>query len=97
LYLNEKKNIAYSGQVTNTWFWRTSSQKEIDYIEESDGSLKAFEFKWNPAAKYKIPRQFLEQYPEARFEVISPDNIDEFLLDNPDEFSNPGVPGAGFA
>lgn len=82
LVAERKKKIAYGGQVLNAWFWRTSSQKEIDYLEESDGSLRAFEFKWNPAAKYKIPRQFLEQYPEARFEVISPDNIDEFLLDD---------------
>ncbi|MDR0403863.1 MAG: ATP-binding protein [Treponema sp.] len=81
LVAERKKKIAYNREVTNTWFWRTSSQKEIDYIEESGGTLRAFEFKWNPSAKYKFPRQFMEQYPDTRFEVIGPDNIDEFLLD----------------
>jgi predicted AAA+ superfamily ATPase len=82
LVAERKKKIDYERQVVNTWFWRTSSQKEIDYIEESGGSLRAFEFKWNPSAKYKIPRQFMEQYPETCFKVIGPDNIDEFLLND---------------
>ncbi|MDR2143423.1 MAG: ATP-binding protein [Treponema sp.] len=81
LVAERKKKIGYSREVANTWFWRTSSQKEIDYIEESDGVLRAFEFKWNPSAAYRFPRQFLEQYPDARFAIISPDNADEFLLD----------------
>ncbi|MDR2210152.1 MAG: DUF4143 domain-containing protein [Spirochaetaceae bacterium] len=69
----------------NVWFWRTSSQKEIDYIdyiEESGGILRAFEFKWNPSAKYKFPRWFLEQYRDVSLEIINPDKAGEFLMDD---------------
>ncbi|WP_185140220.1 hypothetical protein [Proteiniphilum sp. X52] len=45
----------------NSWFWRTTNQKEIDYIEEGDGQTQAFEFKWNPSVKYKAPKQALRK------------------------------------
>lgn len=66
----------------NTWFWRTQQQKEIDLIEEADGCLKAFEFKWNPAKaqRTKVPDSFARAYPDAVFTVVSPDDIDKFLL-----------------
>ncbi|GHV43290.1 ATPase [Spirochaetia bacterium] len=80
LVSERKKKLAYEGQWKNTWFWRTVSQQEIDYLEEGDGVLRAFEFKWNPAAKYKKPRTFLEAYPGCSIDLVSPDNADEFLL-----------------
>lgn len=66
----------------NTWFWRTQQQKEIDLIEDADGRLSAFEFKWNPAKaqRAKVPDSFAKAYPDADFNVISPDKIDGFLL-----------------
>ncbi len=66
----------------NTWFWRTQQQKEIDLIEDADGRLSAFEFKWNPAKaqRAKVPDSFAKAYPDADFNVISPDEIDGFLL-----------------
>ena len=42
-----KKN-AYDRRYCNSWFWRTKTQTEVDYIEELDGKLHAFEFKWHP-------------------------------------------------
>jgi predicted AAA+ superfamily ATPase len=80
LISERKKKLAYSHLWKNTWFWRTVSQQEIDYLEEGDGVLQAFEFKWNPGAKYKKPRTFLEAYPECTITLITPDNADEFLL-----------------
>ncbi len=65
----------------NSWFWRTQQQKEIDLIEEENGSLRAFEFKWNPAkAKVKQPESFAKAYPDTPFLVVTPDNVDEILL-----------------
>lgn len=75
------KRNAYSGSYCNYWFWRTQQQKEIDYIEEEDGQISTYEFKWNPAAKYKYPQQFIAAYPGSTFQVISRANIEEFLLD----------------
>lgn len=64
----------------NRFFWRTSTQQEIDYIEEREGKLFAFEFKWNAKAKFKIPSAFMESYPDSNVKVINQENINEFLL-----------------
>lgn len=74
------KKLSYDSIWRNTWFWRTRDQKEIDYIEEGDGQMFAYEFKWNPNAKHKVPRQFLENYPDSEFSVITPENMEDFLL-----------------
>ncbi len=66
---------------TSTWFWRTQQQKKIDLIEERDASLSAYEFKWNPSkANVKLPDSFAKAYPNASFQVITTDNVAEFLL-----------------
>ncbi|KAA6318516.1 hypothetical protein EZS27_031485 [termite gut metagenome] len=75
-----QKKLEYDNMWHNSWFWRTTDQKEIDYIEEGDGQIHAFEFKWNPSAKYKIPKKFLENYSRSTFFVVTPDNMEEFLL-----------------
>lgn len=74
------KKISYESIWCNSWFWRTTLQKEIDYIEEKDGQIAAYEFKWNPDAKHKTPKQFLAAYPNSTFQVIHQNNFDEFLL-----------------
>ncbi|MCK4921383.1 MAG: ATP-binding protein [Bacteroidales bacterium] len=74
------KYIQYSQKWLNTWYWRTKEQKEIDYIEEQDGVLSACEFKWNPEAKYKIPKLFLKTYKGSQFKMIHRDNFEDFLM-----------------
>ncbi|GHV73405.1 ATPase [Spirochaetia bacterium] len=80
LVSERKKKLEYERLVKNTWFWRTTDQKEIDYLEEGNGVITAYEFKWNPAAKYKTPKVFLEHYPQSSFAVITPDTLEGFLL-----------------
>ncbi|MFU8843726.1 MAG: ATP-binding protein [Bacteroidales bacterium] len=67
-------------RFVNTYFWRTYDQKEIDYIEESGGKLKAFEFKFNEKAKTKPPAEFLENYSDSSFQVIHQENFLNFFL-----------------
>ncbi|MDZ4148570.1 MAG: ATP-binding protein [Flavobacteriaceae bacterium] len=74
------KHLAYNQKWVNNWFWRTKDQKELDYIEEADGQINAYEFKWNTKAKAKIPKQFTTYYPDAEVEIINPSNFDTFLL-----------------
>ncbi len=62
----------------NYYFWRTYTQKEVDYIEERDGKLFAFEFKWN-ADKKKIPQEFLNTYGDSEFETINRENYWDFV------------------
>lgn len=71
---------AIQGRIVNSYFWRTNTQVEIDYIEESDGRIEAYEFKWNPKkANVKVPKSFSEAYPNATFKVITPDILHEFI------------------
>ena len=63
------KKQRYTKLFSNNYFWRTYDQKEVDFVEERDGRLYGFEFKWsNPTSK--TPDLWLETYPEASFEVI---------------------------
>jgi hypothetical protein len=64
----------------NSYFWRTKGQQEIDYVEESDGQLSAFEFKWNPQAKVRFPPIFMERYDVKEALAVHPDNFAEFLI-----------------
>jgi predicted AAA+ superfamily ATPase len=74
------KYIEHYDRYCNRYFWRNHKQKEIDYIEEYDGKLHAYEFKWNPRKQTTAPKDFAEAYPDAEFKVITPDNLYEFLL-----------------
>jgi uncharacterized protein len=61
------------------YFWRTYQQQEIDLIEECNGKIEAFEFKWNPTAKHKIPSEFIKTY-QTEITVIHRENFRSFLL-----------------
>ena len=72
-----KKNH-YARRLVNTYFWRTYEQKEIDYIEDIDGKLYAFEFTWDDGKK-KVPQTFLEAYPGSEYKKVTKRNLLEFL------------------
>lgn len=61
------------------FFWRTTQQQEIDYIEKTDTKLIAFEFKWNPNKKVKFSKVFTNAYPESQTHIISKNNYAFFL------------------
>lgn len=65
-----------------SWFWRTTQQQEIDYIEEYSDKIKAWEFKWNTNKKPRISKTFLKAYPNTHFEVVHPGNFYPFLSEN---------------
>jgi len=78
--VNERiKYTHYSNIRANRYFWRTQQQQEIDYIEERDGVLHAWEFKWTLPAKPKAPVTFTRAYPNNTFEVVSRNRFDFFL------------------
>ncbi len=74
------KRNHYSGTWVNSFFWRTAGKQEIDYIEEGNGKFFAYEFKWNPQAKVKFPKAFINSYPGTEFKIIHRDNVEEFLV-----------------
>ena len=73
------KYLAYQQKWVNNWYWRTTEQQEIDYVEEENGQLSAFEFKWNPKAKGSLPNSFRKTYPAATINRIHRENFETFL------------------
>jgi uncharacterized protein len=74
------KHQHYSGMIVNNYFWRTYDQQEIDLVEEREGNLFAFEFKWNDD-KVKIPAAWKNAYPGSEFKVITRHNYSDWLRD----------------
>jgi len=79
--LERIKLLSNTKKHANFYFWRTYDQKEIDFIEERNGKLHAFEFKFGDG---KIPRatkkEFLETYPQSGLKLINRENIEKFLV-----------------
>jgi|SRR3989339_1141530 len=79
LILERKKLLHYTKTYATQYFWRTYTGAELDYIEERDGLLHTFEFKFN-YKKSKIPQNFIDSYPNSSFETINKDNYLKFIL-----------------
>ena len=73
------KFMHYNGIYANRYFWRTHQQQEIDYIEDRDGILHAFEFKWKITTKPRAPLTFTKAYPNYQFEALTAGNYESFI------------------
>ena len=73
-----QKFLSFNRITANRFFWRTYTQKEIDYIEERGGSLYAYEMKYSGKSS-KVPAVFMENYPGSKFMEINKDNFLDFL------------------
>ena len=74
------KTNHYNGRYANYYFWRTTSQQEIDFVEERDGLLRLYEMKWNPKkSTAKAPAEFTKAYGQMPFTVVTPDNYIDIL------------------
>lgn len=80
LMAERMKKLEYDRSFAGKYFWRTTTKKEIDLIEEEDGEITAYEFKWNPSDAASCPKAFLAAYPQAKYKMVNPSNVDEFLL-----------------
>jgi len=68
----------YTGAYAHNYFWRTRQQQEVDYVEEKDGNITAWEFKWRPQGA-KISSTFLNAY-NATAKIIHRENFREFIM-----------------
>ena len=82
------KNHANGQRDVRAHFWRTTSQQEIDFLEEEDGILRAFEIKSSPV-RWKPPPSFLESYPGTPCQQVNRENWEDFLL-APESAANEG-------
>ena len=79
LFIERLKYRTYKNIYSNRYFWRTYSQQEIDLVEDRDGKLQAFEYKWSEKRKTQVPTEWKTTYPDASFSIVNPINYLEFI------------------
>jgi hypothetical protein len=80
LVSERRKYLIYHQQAVNSYFWRTTAQQEIDYLEEKNGEFSVWEFKWNAGTRHRFPLTFMNQYKPVDTGLVHPDNMEDFLL-----------------
>jgi predicted AAA+ superfamily ATPase len=79
LMVERRKANQYAGRGANAYFWRTYDQKELDYVEEREGRLFGYEFKWQGQVRGATQREFQAAYPGAEVTTITRENFTDFL------------------
>lgn len=74
LVSERRKFLHYHEFYGQSYFWRTR-ESEVDYVEEIDGDFYAYEFKWNPGSRGRIPTTFTKNYPVKSTEILHRDNF----------------------
>ena len=78
LVVERLKKQAYSKIYANNYFWRTWDQKEVDWVEEREGKLFGYEFKWKKKF-LKSSSAWTKNYPDATLEIIDNENYLAFV------------------
>lgn len=80
LVIERIKRNEYQKHYCNSYFWRTYTGAELDYIEEYGGKLHGYEFKYSKTSK--APQSWIETYKQekASFYCVNKDNFLQFLL-----------------
>ena len=79
LVTERRKALSWNNSWASTWFWRLRTGAELDYVEEEDGRLHGYEFKYGR----KSPRQplsWMETYAEADYTIINRKNWTDFTV-----------------
>ncbi|TSA25097.1 ATP-binding protein [bacterium] len=79
LVVERLKYYKFNNIDAKMYFWRTRSNAEIDLIEEKDGALSAYEFKWSPGKRPRIPLAFEKAYPNCKSHIINQENYLDFV------------------
>ncbi|MCX7120323.1 MAG: DUF4143 domain-containing protein [Gammaproteobacteria bacterium] len=80
LMMERIKKQSYQQTSVNRYFWRTWDKEEIDLIEDRNGQLFAYEFKWK-AQNIKPPIEWVENYPDAHFDVVHEKSYFDFVCE----------------
>jgi hypothetical protein len=78
LVSERRKYLIYKNSASSQYFWRTKQQQEVDYVEEENGKILGFEFKWNPKQSKKLPITFTNMYKSIN-QCITRENFREFV------------------
>ncbi|WNJ16807.1 ATP-binding protein [Pontibacter sp. G13] len=73
------KQNAYKLSLAKGYFWRTTQQQEVDYVEEVAQKIFGYEFKWNPSKKPSFPKMFVEKY-KSENQIVNRSNFRKFVV-----------------
>ncbi len=79
LIVERIKTQSYRLERANRYFWRTYTGAELDYIEERNGVLSGFEFKFSTKTA-KAPQTWLDTYQNSTFQTVNREGYLGFLL-----------------
>jgi len=80
MFAEKLKANAYKNKGVAIYFWRTYAGQEIDLIEEGQGNLSGYEFKWSAKIKTKSPKDWFKNYPQAKYKIVHQENYLDFVL-----------------
>jgi len=80
MIMERLKHRTYQSIYANVYFWRTYDQQEVDLVEERDGKLFGYEFKWSQNKAVRPPKNWGSAYPNSEFGVINPGNYQDFIF-----------------
>jgi predicted AAA+ superfamily ATPase len=81
MFIERLKYRTYRPLLANMYFWRTYDRQEIDLVEERGGNLYGYEFKWSSNKTISAPKNWVNTYSNATFEVIHKNNYQELILE----------------
>lgn len=79
LLIERMKSNASRRDLASGYFWRTHTGSELDYVEEKNGILFGFEFKYGNKIM-KIPSGWIKAYPESKSQFVNKENYLDFIL-----------------
>jgi len=79
IIVERMKYREYHRIEANQYFWRTYDGSEVDLVEEREGRLYGFEFKWKPRQYPRVLAKWSE-YKGSSYQVITPDEAREFVI-----------------
>lgn len=80
IFIERLKYRKYYFIYANIYFWRTYEGQEIDLVEEREGNLHGYEFKWSTLKSVQPPKNWTSAYPKSQFTVIKPDKYQNFIF-----------------
>ncbi len=79
MVVERMKYREYHQIEANQYFWRTYDGSEVDLVEEREGKLYGYEFKWKPREYARVLAKWKE-YKESSYQIITPDKLGNFIL-----------------
>lgn len=81
LFMERMKLLSYKQNYASIYFWRTYTGAELDYVEEKDGGLSGFEFKYGNKID-RVPNGWIKAYPKSKYQCINRENYLNFILED---------------